>query len=496
MAQPDDRGTAARGQSLFRGSILSLAQRWSTRLIGIVNTVILARILAPDDFGLVAMAVTAYGLLEVASNLDAPVLVIRDQNATPAHYDTAWTLQLLQGGLIGAVLLLAAPLAAGYFDEPRLVPVLYAFAGLAVIEGMRSISMALILKERQFGKDFQLMLSRRLIEFAITVPLAFWLRSYWAIVVGFLCGATFQCVLSYLVYSYWPRPRLTKAREYLPAGFSILVGNIGHYVNQRLEVIVVGGFASASGLGAYNLAADLGRIATTEVVASLNRPLFPTYAELAADLQRRATLLCVSLGAVLTLCMAFGIGMALVASDFVHVVLGEKWTVAIPLLQWLAIAALLTTVFGYTASNILVLPGGERHRQRLYLARFVVLAPVVIVASRVGGLVEVAMAATFVSALFVPISLVVLARIFGVPLARILAVLWRPVVAAAVMAAAILSIPVAELSHATRLILHVGAGGAVYATVILVLWRLAGMPEGIEKALVTRLAARFRTGVT
>ena len=109
------------GQRLLSGSLWMIAMRWSMRLIGLVSLIVLARLLAPDDFGIIAMAMIFVGLLEIIAFTGVDLALIRDDQAGRAHYDAAWTIRIIQGALVAGLLLLAAPLAGGYFDEPRVV---------------------------------------------------------------------------------------------------------------------------------------------------------------------------------------------------------------------------------------------------------------------------------------------------------------------------------------------------------------------------------------
>src|SRR5688572_12363322 len=97
------------------GSTWMVAMRWSIRCIGLLSTVLLARILLPQDFGLVAMAGILVGLLDVLSSFGVDMALIQNPRATRRHFDTAWTIQVIQGTAVALILVALAPFAAWYF---------------------------------------------------------------------------------------------------------------------------------------------------------------------------------------------------------------------------------------------------------------------------------------------------------------------------------------------------------------------------------------------
>jgi len=104
---------------MLGGSAWAIALRWSVRLTGLVSTVVLARLLTPADYGVVAIAMLIVGTIEVFAQTGQYSVIIRHPSPTREHYDSAWTVSLLLGFALGFIVLGAAPLAAIYFHEPR-----------------------------------------------------------------------------------------------------------------------------------------------------------------------------------------------------------------------------------------------------------------------------------------------------------------------------------------------------------------------------------------
>ncbi len=155
MAERPTSSPESLGRRLMSGSVWMIAMRWSMRLLGLVSTAILARLLTPEDFGLVAMSAFAVGFIEVFSQLGVELVLIRHPNPQRRHYDTAWTFNLLTGLILGGLMVLVAPLAAAYFEEPRVEQVLWVLAAAPLVKGAVNIGIVDFRRDLRFAKDFQ-----------------------------------------------------------------------------------------------------------------------------------------------------------------------------------------------------------------------------------------------------------------------------------------------------------------------------------------------------
>jgi O-antigen/teichoic acid export membrane protein len=142
-------------KSVFHGALLTVLMRWSDRLIGMVSMIILARLLTPADFGIIAMASVVVGLIDVLLDLGVNIALIQNTEASQEDYDTAWTLRLIQAGFAGLVIFICAPLAANYYHNLLITDVLRIMACSVVIAGMENIGIVTFQKNMEFGNDFK-----------------------------------------------------------------------------------------------------------------------------------------------------------------------------------------------------------------------------------------------------------------------------------------------------------------------------------------------------
>src|SRR5262245_59379519 len=124
---------------IARGATWMVLWRVCDRLLGLLSTLVLARVLVPADFGLVAMAMSFIALIELASAFSFELALIQRREVERAHYDTAWTLNVAFGLLCGALIALSAPLAAAFYAEPRLIEVMWVLAATWALQGFENI---------------------------------------------------------------------------------------------------------------------------------------------------------------------------------------------------------------------------------------------------------------------------------------------------------------------------------------------------------------------
>jgi O-antigen/teichoic acid export membrane protein len=143
------------GRELARGSAWMIGMRWAIRGVGLVSTVILARLLAPDDFGVVAMAMVAVAILQSFTQSGTDLALLRNTKATHEHYDTAWTLEIIQSVLLAVVLFATAPLVGGHFEDPRVTEVVRILSLRALFGGFQNIGVVNFRRDLQFGQEFR-----------------------------------------------------------------------------------------------------------------------------------------------------------------------------------------------------------------------------------------------------------------------------------------------------------------------------------------------------
>ena len=458
--------------------------------LGLISSVVLARLLVPADFGLVAMAMSVILALELLREFSFDVALIQRQDSDRSFYDTAWTLNVLFGVMLASILVLVALPAAEYYHEPRLRSVMSVLALGMLVSGFENIGIVAFRKDLAFHKEFVLRVAQKACAIAITLPLAFALRSYWALVIGTVCSYVLGVAISYYAHPFRPRFSLA-ARKHLFAFSKWLVANNAlWFVRDRSQDFVLGRIAGSSALGLFTISYEISNLPTTELVAPINRAVFPAYAKMAEDLSVLAQGFLNVIGLVVVVALPSGFGIAATAPLLVPVMLGDKWLEAIPIVSILAIFGSLNAM--QTNCGSIHYAMGKPHTLTMIgVVQLVFLLPSVIWSAFHYGAIGIAWAYLFnVALVIVPLNYGVALYRLRLPPWRLLALLWRPAAATGVMYGVVrVWVERSPQPSVVSLATAVAIGAATYAATLAALWWAAGRPDGVEKTFSERFLA-------
>ena len=478
------------GVHVVRGSFWGIAFRWTVRLLGLVNTIILARLLTPADFGVVAIAMLIVGSVEIFFQNGQLLALIRHPSPTREHYDSAWTVSLLLGLALGIVVWISAPLAMLYFHEARAGAVIQVVALRTMISGAENIAIVNLRRDLRFRANFVYNSAPSLVSFVVTVTSAFILKNYWALVIGIMSQQFASIAVSYLMEPYLPRFSLSKAREIWSFSSWALLRSIAVYLNNQVDKFAVGGFSGAATMGRYEVATDIATSPTAEINAPMITALFPVMAKVQNDQSKRRELYLRVLYWSALICTSTAIGVALVTSDLVDLVLGPKWGDVKPLMPWLSLAfgilGLSSSV--YSAFETI---GRPDLSARLQWSRFLVLAVCTFpIGFLLHSVLAVAVTRLAVTIVITPALFFALARALDLHVSDFVRVLWRPMLAGLVMSAIVLAFnAIIPFGGPLRLAIDVVTGALTFVGTIMLTWRMIGEPEGPETDRLANLAA-------
>jgi O-antigen/teichoic acid export membrane protein len=486
------RQTQSLRRDMIVGSLWMVAMRWSIRCIGLISTILLARILVPQDFGLVAIATIMVGLLDTLSSFGVDLALIKNADATRRHFDTAWTIQAIQGTGVALLLVLTAPLAAWYFHEPRVVSLVRFLAIGVAIGGFANIGVVAFRKDLDFGLEYRFSVYKKIISFAVTLGLALTLRNYWALAAGIVVSQVLGVFLSYRMHPYRPKFSMEAVSEIWSFSQGMLLVNVGHYAYEKGDEMVVGNLSGPGQMGLYTVAYEISNLPTTEMLFPISRALFPGYAKLVAEPDRLVKAYLNVLAFVSTFSVAAGFGIALVAADLTSIMLGSKWMDAVPLIQWLAFFGVLRAIYGQ-AGNVLLALGRTKLLAVITWLQVVLLVPSTVIAGTNYGIIGIAIAKLGVAMVFAVLLFYALIRTTTVTVLDLVLQVWRPCLAGLTMIVAVLSVHqsfggIAVLSLAW----DATVGAAVYLSTIVLLWIACGRPDGTERFIIQMIADRYK----
>lgn len=362
-------------QRTVRGGFWVFSLRIVQQLFGLARLVILARLLAPHDFGLMGIALLTMSTLETFSDTGFQQALIQKQEDIESYLNAAWTVMILRGLVLFGILYFIAPFAASFFDVPEAKPIIQVIGLSFLLQAFTNIGVTYFQKELKFNKEFIYQFSGTLADFIVAILAVLILRNVWALVFGLLAGNVVRCIMSYLIHPYRPRLSrdLVKVEELFGFGKWVLGSSILVFLITQGDNIFVGKLLGVTALGFYQMAYRIANMPATEITHVISSVTFPAYSKLQSDVPklREAYLKVLKV----TMCLSFPIAglIFVLAPDFTRIFLGEKWMPMVPAMQVLVFAGLVRSIAA-TAGNIFFAVGKPNIDTKLQIIRLFVLA--------------------------------------------------------------------------------------------------------------------------
>ena len=459
-------------RSLVHGIAWTGVVKWSVQIVTWGSTIVVARLLTPEDYGLVGMASLYLGYVTRISEfgLGTTILTLRELDDRQVAQMNSVALML---GAVGILLSCLAAIPLGdFFNAPALPLIVVVMSVSFLITAFSTVPMALLQRDLQFKLLALVDGGKALLTAVATIVLAWLGFRYWALVVGGLLGtalATGVVVIRRPHGFAWPKVQALKRA--LSFSRDILVGRLAWYWYTTADFLVAGRVLGKAPLGAYNFAWTLATMIpakVTDLVSKVTPAFFSAVQDDRAALRRY--LLTLTEGIAL-LTFPATVGMALVAEDFVALALGDQWMGAVAPLQILAVYAGIRSI-APLLNQVLVVVGEERFAMWNTLGAAVLMPIAFWIGSRWGG-AGIAVGWLMVHPLILAWAL---RRVFykiELPLSQYLAALWPSLSGSLAMVAAVVAVQgiSADWPLALRLGSQVVAGALTYGGVLFLLHR-------------------------
>jgi PST family polysaccharide transporter/lipopolysaccharide exporter len=330
-------------------------QYGGTQTVSLIRLLILARLLVPDDFGLMAMGLITMQTIVTVTDFGMVPALVQYGEPEERHYDAAWTVGFTRGLFIACAMILAAPWIAGLFAEPRATPIIRVLAFRPFLEATASIKMAELTRQLRFRSLAIIYLSSILVEAIVSIVLASRM-GVWALVIGALAGAVVFTLMSYVLAPYrirfcferiFSRPLIRYGRWIFLTGVVAVSGSL------VFQVVISRKLGSVS-LGLYYLAVKLAYMPIGVASKMIGEVALSVYARLQTEIQKSTqTFQAILTGMVVILLPVYTLMISL-APSLVHDVLGPRWLGTAPVIRILAIAGLI----GFFAETVIPLLKG------------------------------------------------------------------------------------------------------------------------------------------
>jgi O-antigen/teichoic acid export membrane protein len=334
------------GRVAARGAGVTLAGQGARILLQLASVTVLARLLSPEDYGLLAVGLVVVGIGEVFRDLGLSTAAIRTPDLTRAQRDGLFWLNVAAGTVLAAVALLAAGPVAAAFGEPELADIVRCLSLTFLLNGLAAQYRAGLTRELRFGAVAGVDLGAQLVAFGVAVTAAVAGAGYWALVAQQLTQGAVALVLVVALGRWVPgRPRRGVGLWPLVRFGGGLTGtHLVFYVGNNLDNLVLGLTAGPAALGIYNRGFQLLMTPLNQLRSPATSVAVPVLSRLQDDLDRSGEYLRRS---QLALGFSLVAGMALVAGaagPLVDVLLGDRWAQVAPVLALLAVAGSAQTL--------------------------------------------------------------------------------------------------------------------------------------------------------
>lgn len=331
----------------IKSGVWLTAMNVSDRALQMVLMVVLARLLAPRDFGLLGIALLTLSALQKFTILGLNAAMIQNKEENVDEYlDTAWSLQVARGVFLASLMFLAAPFIASFFGEPRAADVIRVIALTPLMVGFRNPAVIYFQKDLHFHKQFVFTLSGSVVNFVVAIGYALLVPTVWALVFGFVLADVTRLTASYVMHGYRPRPRfdVPRAKELIDYGKWITGNKIVHFLIGEGDDAVVGWILNATALGYYQMAYQLARTPATEITHVVGRVMFPAYSRLQDDVAALRDAFFRTVQITTFIAFPVGVGILVVTETFVEAILGEQWLPMVTTMQMLALYGVVVSM--------------------------------------------------------------------------------------------------------------------------------------------------------
>ena len=384
--------------------------------------------------------------------------------------NSAWTVQVIRGLVLGSLLIVAAPLVGGFFGEPRAILIIRVLGLAEIIKSSRNIGVVYFKKELEFHKQFFYRVAGTFGDLAVALPLAFLLRSVWALVFGLIAKNSIQLIVSYFIHDFRPKLNwdVSKIRELFDFGRWIWGSSIVLFLLMQGDDIFVGKYLGSAALGLYQLAYRISNTPATEITRVISKVTFPAYSKLQDKLQtlRKGYFQTMQLTLLISLPLAAGI--AVMSYDFVNLFLGEKWIPMVPAMQTLAIFGAIRA-FNATTGPLFQAKGRPEILTKVSSLQLIVLAAIIFPLTATWGILGTSVAVIIPNILAGIIAAYKIVEILETEVSNFVKKLGGPLFGASFMLAEILIVKMFLPVNLLTFFLLIMTGAVTYFVVMYIL---------------------------
>lgn len=486
LVRPDTADVSGRSARGILWSVGTNSLGYAARLASIP---VLARLLTPDDYGLVAMVTAVTGLIAVLGTLGLSEAVLQQRHLTQDQASTLFWVNVAAGAALAAITALCSPLLALLYGRPEVAAITAISAIGFAIAGLGVQHQALMLRKLMHRQAALRQIASVLVGVVVAVVAAALGAGYWALVAQPLVQTSVMVVLAWVAVPWRPsRPRRgAGVREMLKFGSGVSTFQVVNYIGRNADNVLIGVSLGATALGLYGRAYAILVAPLQQIYNPVGTVVRPTLAALWPEPDRFRRHYLAALRGLTYLCMPLVAVLAVLSEPVVLTVLGPEWAESASVFRWLAVAGFVQTI-SFTTGWLFASSG----RAWAWARWGLVSRTIDVIAFVIGlqwGITGVAIAYAIAETLLTPIGVWLAVRGTPVRMRDVGGAIWRPVVLAAVGGAVALAVLllVDAAPWAVMLVGLLAAGGVVAGLALL--WPATRRDVRSMKELAARRSA-------
>lgn len=455
-----------------RGVVWSFAQRAGSQIASFAVFIFLSRLLAPESFGLFALATVYVSFGTVFIDQGFAQAIVQRKDLTEEQLDTAFWASVAGGVVMTGAAILFADLVADLYQEPELAPILRWTSLSLLFMASGSTQRAILRRKLDLGKLSIRTLIAELVGGVIGIILALRGFGVWSLVARNLFRDAIGLIMIWVISDWRPRASFSRAHyaELFRFGKSIIGSRLLTFANRNADKILIGLLLGTTALGFYSIASRVVRLMGRLIFESFSSVAFPAFSRIQNQAERIPGALYEGTRYAALIAFPAFIGASILADDLVLALFGAKWTPSIPVLRVLALTGVVQATF-FLVGPLLLAIGAPGIRLGLSALRASVGIVAIIVAAS-SGLVAISAGLVVRDLLVFPVFLRAAAKATDLNLRRYLAQ-FRPAISGSLLMATALILAKSlfefELPSVVSLLLYTTLGGVIYTAALRVL---------------------------
>lgn len=372
-----------------------------TQISQLSITAILARLLSPNDFGLLGMTVVFTNFINIFCEMGVSGALIQRQDLDESHYSSVFWLNIMSGIVLMFITMAISPYIAQFYNEPKLSPILMLISVNFLITSLTIVQRTIFSKEMEFKKLAIVEVISVIAAGIVGIYFAYSGHGVWSLIYRLLVLSFANMVLLWVLSAWKPRFifSINAIRDIFSFSVNLMGFNVINYIARNIDTLLIGKFLGAQSLGYYTLAYRLMLYPIQNISGVIGKVMFPAFSKIQNDLEKVRNTYLKMIKAISLVTFPLMCGLFAVAPEFVNVLFGEKWQPTIILIQILCICGIIQSI-GTTNGNILLSQGRAALSFKMQIVGTILLTIFILVGLK-WGIIGVSISYVLYTAFFV-----------------------------------------------------------------------------------------------